>query len=261
MKSTCFKFGLTIVILSSLLLASCGMKPFAKAENQPVEIPETGSLPNPITEPEVIMEEVAQVVEEVDPMWETIEYDPADYTDWVEIDCNTQTGEGCQLPNGCNLSTGEGCTLPDGCNFVTRVGCVLPNGCNLETGEGCDLPNGCNPITLVGCPLVEGCIKETGEGCVIGGCNFITGEGCVTPEGCNFITNEGCTFPYGDGTVPDNWEEIEAMWDQVIADWETTEGTAEWQEGNYSGIDLVTGGEINGWDEITEEDIADFFNK
>lgn len=251
------KSGLTFLLLAALLLAGCQTAIQAAPEDPPPEEPEAGTLPEPLTE-----EETMAIFEEVEPLWDTIEYDPADYTDWVEIDCNTQTGEGCLLPNGCDLSTGEGCTLPDGCNFVTREGCILPNGCNLETGEGCDLFDGCNPITFEGCPWIEGCDTETGAGCELpNGCNLVTGEGCELPNGCNPLTLEGCTIPYGDGSFPKNWDEIDAMWALVDQDWKNTEANAQWQEGYYSGLDLLTSGEFNGLEGITEEDIADFFNQ
>jgi hypothetical protein len=255
-KSTISKTSLTFIILAALLLTGCQtMSQSAAAEPEvepPVEEPVT--LPEPLTE-----EETMAIFEEVDPMWDTIEYDPADYTDWVEIDCDTTTGEGCLLPNGCDLSTGEGCTLDDGCNFVTLEGCILPNGCNLETGEGCDLFDGCNPVTFEGCPVLEGCDLATGLGCELPtGCNIVTGEGCELPNGCNPLTMEGCTIPYGDGSIPETWDEIDAMWALVNQDWKDADANGQWQEGYYSGLELL-GGE-GGWENITEEDITSFFD-
>ena len=205
-RSIFSKFSLTFILLAALLLAGCQTTIQAEPQAEPQDPPAEPTVEPPVEETEepitipapLTEEETLTIFEEIEPMWDTIEYDPADYTDWVEIDCNTQTGEGCLLPNGCDLSTGEGCTLDDGCNFVTREGCVLPNGCNLETGEGCELFDGCNPITFEGCAILEGCDLETGLNCELPtGCNIVTGEGCELPNDCNPLTMEGCTIPYG----------------------------------------------------------------
>lgn len=253
------KFLITFILLAALLLSGCQAMTMAAMEEEPVEPPpeeteEPITLPEPLTE-----EETIAIFEEVDPMWDLVEYDPEEYTDWVEIECDTTTGEGCLLPNGCNLATGEGCTLDDGCNYVTGEGCVLPNGCNLETGEGCEILDGCNPITFEGCPVLEGCDLETGENCEIMGCNIVTGEGCETPDGCNPFTMEGCTIPYGDGSIPETWDEIDAMWALVNQDWKDANANGDWQEGYYSGLELL--GEYEGdWSDFSEEDFADLFD-
>ena len=256
------KFLITFILLAALLLSGCQAMTMAAEVEEPIEPPpeetkEPITLPKPLTE-----EETIAIFEEVDPMWDLVEYDPEEYTDWVEIECDTTTGEGCLLPNGCNLATGEGCTLDDGCNYVTGEGCVLPNGCNLETGEGCEIFDGCNPITFEGCPVLEGCELETGAGCELpNGCNIVTGEGCELPTGCNPITLEGCTIPYGDGTTPENWDEIDAMWDLVDEDWIKADALGQWQEGYFSGAELIFGDDSFDWEGFSEEEIVNFFNR
>ena len=101
---------------------------------------------------------------------------------------------------------------------------------------------------------------KTGLGCELpNGCNIVTAEGCELPTGCNPLTMEGCTIPYGDGSIPETWDEIDAMWVLVNQDWKDADANGQWQEGYYSGLELLGGD--SGWENITEEDIADFFNQ
>lgn len=252
---------ISLIVVLSLLLAGCQSMIQAAPEEPPEEEPPVEETEEPVTIPEPLTEEeTLAIFEEVDPMWDIVEYDPEEYTDWVEFECDTTTGEGCLMPNGCNLATGEGCMLEDGCNYVTGEGCILPNGCNLDTGEGCELSNGCNPVTFEGCGILEGCDLETGTGCELPtGCNIVTGEGCELPNGCNPLTMEGCTIPYGDGTIPDSWDEIDAMWALVDEGWKDADANGDWQEGYYSGWDLITGGEFDLGD-LSEEDFSGFSN-